>query len=80
MVRVVGPDFAQAGVGAGSASDGADAVEVGAEVGALDGCAGAVKLGVGARSADESARAAESVDNETKAAAPIARADVQDML
>jgi hypothetical protein len=53
---------------------------VGAEVGALVGCAGTVTLGVGAGSADESARAAERVDKDTKAATPSAMAEVRGTL
>ena len=37
-------------------------------------------LGVGAGSADESARAAEKLDKETKAATPSAMAEVQGTL
>src|ERR1700691_3552534 len=55
-------------VGAGSFSDGAAALVIGAGVGALVGCAGAVMLGVGAGSEAESARAPERADNETRAA------------
>jgi hypothetical protein len=57
-------------------SDGAAAL-AGAGVGALVGWAGAVTLGVGAGFADESARAAERVDKDTKAATPSAMAEVR---